>query len=781
MAASMLRNHLTVPGFLGWRALLLCAALLAGCGARPKTELTLRQVVLYQNGIGYFEHTGRPRGQRIDLAFRRHEIGDVLKTLTIVSAEPGAAATVSATVPDAADKAAGQTSGNEPGAEAGPDRRDRPDRPDRIDVEIALDRPVSEVSIAYAVPTPTWKASYRLVLPAAGEQDALLQGWAVVNNTSEQDWRNVKLTLATGAPLSFAIDLHTPEYVARPDLTGQLIQPVIMGAVTAERGLPGDGDGDGTRDADDLCPRDAEDRDSWEDEDGCPDPDNDKDRILDAEDQCPAEPETYNGYSDEDGCPDRGRVVVTDTSIEILDKLYFQRGSAEIQPHQLPILEAIAATMVHNPDIHVLEIQGHASDDESGAWDLSGQRAFVVKSALESRGVRTRLVARPYAATQPVRQETTEMARATNRRVEFLILERSDDSAPASASSVTAPRLQASMRARVTPRDVAGSVRYEITEPVTIRRGASALVPILNRRAQGEDVYLYRPDDNAPLSAQHPWRAGRLVNDGPLPLQAGPMAMFAGGAFVGEGLIERLHPGETAFVPYALDSGTVVHERSEDTDEPARIVAIARGVATVEDHLVRTTRYEIQAGTSVPGRMFVRHYAADGFEVLDLPPQTQKTDSGYLVPLPLAPARASVLEVKERKRVERSIEILDAQDSRLTAYMASGNLSEALRDSLRQVVTVRQQLADHERQSGEISDRLLELVNRANEVRASLQAIGRDPGAADLRRRLLASLTELTQESEKLGRALSARRADEIELRTRLQDAVQRLAFDRPQ
>jgi outer membrane protein OmpA-like peptidoglycan-associated protein len=778
MATSMLRNHLDVPGFPGWRAFLLCVALLAGCGSRPRTELTLRQVVLYQNGIGYFEHTGRPRGQRIDLAFRRHEIGDVLKTLTIVSAGPGAAATVNATVPDATDAENVHPSGKQPGAE---ENTDRPDRIDRIDVAISLDRPVDEVAIAYAVPMPTWKASYRLVLPAAGAADALLQGWAVINNTSEQDWRNVKLTLATGTPLSFAIDLHTPEYVARPDLTGQLVQPVILGAVTAERGLPGDGDGDGARDADDLCPREAEDRDSFEDEDGCADPDNDKDRILDAGDQCPNEPETYNGYSDDDGCPDRGRVVVTDTNIEVLDKIYFRSGSAEIRPEQLPIVEAIAATLSGNADIQELEIQGHASDEESNVWDLSGRRAFAVKSALESRGVSTRLVARPYGATLPVDQQTTEMARAKNRRAEFLILKRRDEDAPASESPVTAPRLQASMRAQVTPRDVAGSVRYEIAEPVTIRRGATALVPIINRRAQGEDVYLYRPDANAPLSAQHPWRAGRLVNDGPLPLQAGPVAMFAGGAFVGEGLIERLHPGETAFVPYALDSSTVVRELSEDADEPARIVAIARGVATVEDHLVRTTRYEIQTGTSVPGRMFVRHYASEGFELLDLPPQTQETASGYLLPLPLAPARTSVLEVKERKRVERRIEILDAEDARLTAYMVSGNLRDALRDALREVITLRQQLADHERATGEIADRLQELSSRSSEVRASLQAIGRDPRAADLRWRLLASLTELTQESEKLGRGLSERSAAEIELRTRLQDAVQKLAFERPQ
>lgn len=66
----------------------------------------------------------------------------------------------------------------------------------------------------------------------------------------------------------------------------------------------GDRDGDGYKDDVDKCPDDPEDFDDFEDEDGCPDPDNDKDGILDVDDACPNEPETYNGYKDEDGCPD---------------------------------------------------------------------------------------------------------------------------------------------------------------------------------------------------------------------------------------------------------------------------------------------------------------------------------------------------------------------------------------------------------------------------------------------------------------------------------------------
>jgi outer membrane protein OmpA-like peptidoglycan-associated protein len=66
----------------------------------------------------------------------------------------------------------------------------------------------------------------------------------------------------------------------------------------------GDRDGDGIKDDVDKCPDDPEDYDGFEDEDGCPDPDNDKDGIPDELDSCPNEPETYNGYKDEDGCPD---------------------------------------------------------------------------------------------------------------------------------------------------------------------------------------------------------------------------------------------------------------------------------------------------------------------------------------------------------------------------------------------------------------------------------------------------------------------------------------------
>jgi len=65
-----------------------------------------------------------------------------------------------------------------------------------------------------------------------------------------------------------------------------------------------DNDQDEVLDVNDRCPLDPEDRDGFEDEDGCPDPDNDQDGLLDVSDQCPMEPEDKDGFKDEDGCPD---------------------------------------------------------------------------------------------------------------------------------------------------------------------------------------------------------------------------------------------------------------------------------------------------------------------------------------------------------------------------------------------------------------------------------------------------------------------------------------------
>jgi hypothetical protein len=76
------------------------------------------------------------------------------------------------------------------------------------------------VRIAYIVEAPVWKTSYRLVLREGGA--AFLQGWAIVENTTDEDWDGVRLSLLSGRPISFSMDLYEPRYVTRPVVVPEL-------------------------------------------------------------------------------------------------------------------------------------------------------------------------------------------------------------------------------------------------------------------------------------------------------------------------------------------------------------------------------------------------------------------------------------------------------------------------------------------------------------------------------------------------------------------------------
>jgi OmpA-OmpF porin, OOP family len=198
-----------------------------------------------------------------------------------------------------------------------------------------------------------------------------------------------------------------------------------------EDGCPDpDNDKDGIPDVSDLCPNDPEDKDGFEDTDGCPDPDNDKDRILDKDDKCPNEPETYNGFEDEDGCPDKGKVIVRKGKLEILDKIYFETDKDEIKSISFPLLDAIAATINGNPQIQLIEIQGHADErgDDAHNLDLTERRALSVRRALEQRNVELgKLKSHGYGETKPICTQHNEDCWSKNRRVEFIILKRADE------------------------------------------------------------------------------------------------------------------------------------------------------------------------------------------------------------------------------------------------------------------------------------------------------------------------------------------------------------------
>ena len=202
-----------------------------------------------------------------------------------------------------------------------------------------------------------------------------------------------------------------------------------------EDGCPDpDNDGDGIPDAADKCPNEPEDKDGFQDEDGCPDPDNDGDGVPDAQDKCPDQPETKNGYQDDDGCPDEVPAKIKKFT-GVIQGINFKVNSADLLPASNKTLDQAVAVLKEFTDLK-MEIQGHTDDQpmaKGGKFEdntaLSQARADSVKAYFVGKGVEDgRLTAKGYGSTMPVEDPKDlkgaklNAARAKNRRVEFKLI-----------------------------------------------------------------------------------------------------------------------------------------------------------------------------------------------------------------------------------------------------------------------------------------------------------------------------------------------------------------------
>jgi OOP family OmpA-OmpF porin len=191
-----------------------------------------------------------------------------------------------------------------------------------------------------------------------------------------------------------------------------------------EDGCPDpDNDGDGILDKDDKCPNEAEDKDGFQDEDGCPDPDNDGDGILDVNDKCPNEPETVNGYQDEDGCPDEIPAAVKKFT-GVIQGINFKTGSADITKDSHSVLDNTVQVLSDYPDVK-LEIGGHTDNVGKAEhnMELSQKRAESVKTYLVGKGISAdRLTAVGYGMDKPLTANKTAADKAKNRRTEFTLI-----------------------------------------------------------------------------------------------------------------------------------------------------------------------------------------------------------------------------------------------------------------------------------------------------------------------------------------------------------------------
>lgn len=208
-------------------SIVIVSLLSLGCGrgALVATDaLPLRRVVVYRNGVAYFERAGHVDRSDVRFKMRETEVGDFLATLAVM--ENGGSSVKAAAFPLA----------DEDAEEKPRDKMTDDEKRGLKTVVLDLDGKEHDLQIGYVAESPVWKPSYRLVVKPHGEAE--LQAWGIVQNLSGEDWKNVSLSLVAGAPLAFQAQLGEAVIPTRPTVTdtGEVIAAVPRGDTSLQQG-----------------------------------------------------------------------------------------------------------------------------------------------------------------------------------------------------------------------------------------------------------------------------------------------------------------------------------------------------------------------------------------------------------------------------------------------------------------------------------------------------------------------------------------------------------------
>jgi hypothetical protein len=569
----------------------------APAAAAPSSvkDLPVRKVVLYKNGIGYFEHAGTVTGnQRVTIDFTSPQLNDVLQSLTALDEGGGRIAGVNynSTTPLAEQlktlslgmtddptstelfqalrgqrvEVTGGPGGTITGRlmsiesrteKTGGDNAATVEknfltlvagsgavrvieltpqlsvRPLGANLQGQLDRYLELLStthanglrhltlnatgagertlrVSYISEVPVWKSTYRIVFPRAAESkeyaNAIVQGWAVVDNTVGADWDNVQLSLVAGAPQSFIQPLSQPLYTRRPEI------PISMVAQTTpqthEAGQfagPGEITGIVTDATGAVVP-------------GA--------RVTLTSQGTGAKYSTTSGST---GLYDFARVSPGTYTLT-----FTSNGFQNYKAQGLTVRGGGASRLDAKLSVGA-ETQTVAVEADAMAVQSDSNVVSTLVNSQQIHGIATEN--KNFAALASLGMGVSSASPAGGMGY-FSGVDRPSDAINEGDVSTNA---------------FDEFFEYSLAAPVTIHKNESAMVPILQQELPCEHVTLWNPKDRLPL------RAIWLQNKSKLTLDSGSFSIFESGEFAGEGLLDPIHPDEKRLLSYAADQAMRVH------------------------------------------------------------------------------------------------------------------------------------------------------------------------------------------------------------------------------
>jgi hypothetical protein len=667
---------------------------LLGCGGATTTFVhsdttTLGRVVVYRNGVAYFERFAKESGDKLTLAVPADKVDDFLKSLNVVDARTG-----------------------DPAPVAYPTSRQPAGGTGLIDMEISLSgkRP-HELRLSYVTEAPAWKPSYRVVLGDKADKVDLV-GWAIVDNTSGEDWKNVRLGVGASSALAFRFDLRSIRVVERETLhdselfalappTGQ----ATYGAASVDLSKKVIGDF-----GDDAIPKDVTvTRNSVQ--------------AGGAVDGFAAATASEGGGGSALGAGHgklAGRARPAPTA---------HQEPAPPPPARTDALTSVARRLV--ADKGMIFVEGYAGSGDQDKQVASLERANRVRDKLVRDGV------------DPARVVAVGKGEAAGHAAGARIVEAPVPVAPpAGAGAVGESGVAA-------PLDPIGTSNFESTTAMTVPRGTSAMVSILHGPAEGEVVYLYDPESPRG-NRQFAFKALRLRNPTDSQLESGPVTVFGEGRFIGEGLAEPIPARQVAFVPFALDRQVVVDQVDGERDEIARVITVQRGVFSTQMQHVKKHTLLLHNRLPSPAVVYVRHGIAPGYRTSKAPATPEHVGGADLYRVEVEPLGKREILLEDTSDVYRTTDIRSPEGLDLVrAYVSSAALQGQLKLQIDEIVKAQKEIGDDQQRISTLRDQMGEYRQRMDELHAQIVTLRAVRTAGPLMTSLEKKLQEISDKMSK--------------------------------
>ncbi len=695
--------------------LLPCLAALTGCGATTTyvhSDTTLGRVVVYRNGIAYFERTARVASEALELKVPADKVDDFLKSLTVIDAHTGEPAPISYPT-------------QVPSADSG-----------LINMKISLQGAgPHDLRVSYVTEAPSWKPSYRVVLGQGGKVS--LQAWAIVDNTSGEDWKNVQLGVGSSSALSFRFDLQSVRLVQRETLhaDGLFAQAPPTGGASyanfANQQAPGQAPrvmGELSDAA--LAANTLQERPSRVTVSEISSKSMHKESTK-KQAQAPTSPGGYGGGA--------GRASATPKD----------DGKLDMQTQQQAVQFEVMARQLKSTARPVV-IEGYADPSDGDKYAASLERANRTREQLIRNGVNPSQVVAVGNGQQNGRAggvrivEATPLATGMEQKAEG----KAEEAGPQGTDPI-------------------GTSHFESKSRMSVARGTSAMVSILKSDTEGEVVYFYDAE-SVRGNASFPFRAVRIKNPTDSALESGPVTVFGEGKFVGEGLSEPIPARSMAFVPFALDRQILVERKEDNVDAISRIITVQRGVFSTEVQHTKRSTLTLNNRLGEKATVYIRHTVAAGYKLTKAPTGRERLGSAYLFRVDLEPSSKLEVVIEEATPLFKTTDIRSPGGmDMVTAYLSSA-AEGRLKSSVNELLKLHKEMANTEQQIATMRDNMGEYRTRMDELHAQVVTLKLVKTAGPL-------MTSLEKKLQEVGDKLSKSTIDLVALQEKLM--VARIKF----